>query len=70
MQDFVASMSATRERVVIIKEHIQRLARAESEGGKREQIVEQAFYWQIFVRSSAPRCWTRRAGLLRLVHHT
>jgi chromosome segregation ATPase len=43
-------IKATRARIVIITEHLQQLARAEAERKKREQVAEEAVYWQSFER--------------------
>jgi hypothetical protein len=43
-------IEATRARIGVINEHIQLLARAESERRKREQQAEEALHWQTFER--------------------
>lgn len=43
-------IEATRARIGVIREHMQRRTRAESERRKREQQAEEAIYWQRFER--------------------
>ena len=43
-------IEATATRISVIKEHIEQLARAESERRKREQQAEEALHWQTFER--------------------
>jgi hypothetical protein len=43
-------IDATRVRIGVISEYIQRLARAEAERKKREQQAEEATYYQSFER--------------------
>jgi chromosome segregation ATPase len=43
-------VEATRARIGVITEHMQRLNRAEAERRKREQQAEEAIYWQSFER--------------------
>ena len=43
-------IEGTRARIGVINEHIQLLARAESERRKREQQAEEALHWQTFDR--------------------
>ena len=43
-------IEATRPRIGVITEHMQRLTRAEVERRKREQQADEAIYWQCFER--------------------